>query len=214
MSVVTTPDASSRQKENQKSKIRDAKRLGGPRIPLSPSKPSPAPSCVDDLAHGLDNLSISQPVKSKAHPLAAPPTNAPLASLNIGEDSDASKTFKFAPSEHNKTRTYKPIDDYRSPIQLLTRDPNWAALAPQAQHGMLGIGNMPLNLTSVVKNDWQGRKTQVSEATMSQARELSKSIEIPKPRTENPDDEGPMHQKIIVNHGAVSTTDSKTNVRL
>lgn len=206
MSVVTTPDAASRQKENHKSRAIESKRLGGPRIPLSPSKPSAVPaSSVDDLAGELDNLSVAHPIKPKSHPLSAPPTNAPRHSATPDDESDTAKSYKFIPSEHNKTRAYKPIDDYRSPIQLLTRDPNWAALAPQAQHGMLGIGNMPLNLTSVVKNDWQGRTAQVSDATLSQARELSKTADVPKPRSENPDGEAPLHSSGIVNHGTVST---------
>ena len=92
-------------------------------------------------------------------------------------------------------------------MQILTREPDWDALAPQAQHGMLGLhGDLPMNLTNVVKNDWQGHKAAVSEATMAKARELSRNnntVELPKSRS-NCDDAIPgIHAKLALDDGTV-----------
>lgn len=195
-----TPEAS-RLKENQRAKTRaSSQRLG--RVPLSPAKSG----ALDALSKDLDTLSLAAP-KQRAHPLAAPPSHSSLARSSSDSQTDApNKPYQFVPSDTNKPKTYKPIEDYNSPIQLLTRDPDWARLAPQSQHGVLGIGNMPLNLTSVVKNDWQGRKTEVSDETKSQAKNLSKGVNLPKPVSNDPDLAGtdaPAHSNAIVHHGAV-----------
>ncbi len=196
----------SRQKENTHLSVKDhTKRFIGSntiRIPLSPSKQCTPSNAIDDLAADLKNLSVVRSESQrKVYPFSSTPTALPTSLRSRSESSDSS--YKFAPTEH-KSRTYKPIDDYRSPVQLLTRDPDWAALAPQAQHGMLGIGNMPLKLTNVIRNDWLGLEAEVSEATLSQARVISSKNNDPFPKQKVPDVEGE-EAKTTMNHGEVST---------
>lgn len=194
---LQTPEAS-RLKENHKAKSRaSSQRLG--RVPLSPTKSS----AVDALSKDLDTLSLAAP-KLRSQSSSATPANLSIVLSGLENDSDAAnKPYQFIPSDVNKLKAYKPIEDYNSPIQLLTRDPDWARLAPQAQHGVLGIGNMPLNLTGVVKNDWQGRKTEVSDETKSQAKNLSKGINLPKPISDLAGSDAPIHPNAVVHHGAV-----------
>lgn len=111
---------------------------------------------------------------------AGPP--AIVASKKLASTLASSSTSTSSASSDKSAsskRPYKPIDDYTSPIQLLTRDPDWEALAPQAQHGMLGLhGDLPMNLTGTVGvggDEWGARKTVVSESTMKQARDISRN---------------------------------------
>lgn len=83
---------------------------------------------------------------------------------------------------------------------------------------MLGLnGDLPLNLTGVVKNDWQGHKAVVSEATMAQAREISKNnstVELPKAKSSEaaPNDPG-VHARLAAEDGTVSRRHQKVHER-
>lgn len=77
---------------------------------------------------------------------------------------------------------------------------------------MLGLhGDLPMNLTGVVKNDWQGRKTVVSATTMAQAREMSKNsstVELPRPQSTEDSEHGAASgpSKQAVDDGSVSVS--------
>lgn len=218
-------------KENVKSRVRCIQLQRHGRVPLSPSKaqPVPVPAKIDDLADDFDALSVS-PTKPRVTPapgsrkhLSVPSTiavSAPLddaqsnyrrlKSLSTSSSTTSSTRDKSGDSSSrssSRTSSRKPIDDYRSPVQILTREPDWDALAPQAQHGMLGLhGDLPMNLTNVVKNDWQGHKAVVSEATMAKARELSRNnntVELPKSKNDGDDAIPGMHTKLAPDDGTV-----------
>ena len=217
-------------KENVKSRVRCIQLQRYGRVPLSPSKAPPVVTPkIDNLTDEFNALSVSL-TKSRVTPAlsshdrpAAPPTTVVstpsddiqtnsrrLKSLSTSSSTISSTQKKSGESSSrssSRTSSRKPIDDYRSPVQILTREPDWDALAPQAQHGMLGLhGDLPINLTGVVKNDWQGYKAVVSDATMAQARELSRSsniVELPKAKDGGDDVDSGLHAKLAPDDGTV-----------
>jgi hypothetical protein len=226
-SMHRTPETN---KENVKSRVRCIQLQRHGRVPLSPSKAPPVVTPkIDNLIEDFNALSVSltktrsTPALNSRDRLAAPPTtvvstpsddvqsnNRRLKSLSTSASTSASTQKKSGESSSrssSRASSRKPIDDYRSPVQILTREPDWDALAPQAQHGMLGLhGDLPMNLTGVVKNDWQGYKVVVSEATMAQARELSRSnniVELPKAKNEGDDVDSGIHAKLAPDDGTV-----------
>lgn len=72
---------------------------------------------------------------------------------------------------------------------------------------MLGLhGDLPMNLTNVVKNDWRGHTAVVSGATMAQARELSRNnntVELPKSKHEGDDTDSATNAKLVSSDGTV-----------
>jgi hypothetical protein len=138
-------------KENEKAaKTRDGSSSTRKKDSSSAPSQDSSSKAVDSLSRGLASLTLSLP----------PPLS------QSGESSTG-------------PRATKVIEDYNSPIQLITRGPDWKKLAPQAKHGMLGIGNMPLNFTNVVSNDWNGRKTEVSEELRREAKAMSVRSAVP-----------------------------------